>query len=145
MPFISVTRLRVRALRFLPAFAVNALRTRRQVRRADGFLSGSILADGAWTLWTMSAWDSQASMRRYMTTGSQKVAMPYLLDWCDEASVVHWDQPGEAPPSWAEADRRMRDSGRASKVRHPSPQHASLNYRAPRTTAAGPLQPARPR
>ena len=72
----------------------------------------------------MTAWDNQESMRRFMTSGSHKDAMPQLLDWCDEAAVVHWEQPEAALPSWTEADQRMRLSGRASKVRKPSAQHA---------------------
>jgi hypothetical protein len=34
----------------------------------------------------------------------------------------------------------MRESGRASKVLHPSPHHESLTYRAPRTTGGYPSQ-----
>lgn len=145
MSFVSVTRLRVRSFRFLLPFALHFLRTRRQVRDAPGFQGGSLLADRAWTFWTMTAWDSQASMRRYMTAGAHRAAMPRLLDWCDEASVVHWDQPGDALPTWPEADRRMRESGRPSKVRNPSPDHAALNYRGPRVVTAGPILPARAR
>jgi hypothetical protein len=63
--------------------------------------------------------------------------MQYLLDWCDEASVVDWDQAENALPSWSEADQRMRESGRPSRVRNPSPQHATLSYQPPRATAAG--------
>lgn len=143
MPFISITRLRVRSVRFLPSFALHFFRTRREVRNASGFQKGSLLADRAWTFWTMTAWDSQASMKRYMTTGSHRVAMPHLLEWCDEASVVHWEQSEEALPSWGDADKRMRESGRTSKVRHPGPQHADLSYRKPKTFAAGPVTPAR--
>src|SRR3982074_1304833 len=105
MPFISITRLRIRSLRFLPSFALNFLRTLQQVRNDAGVRGGSLLADRTWTFWTVTAWDSQASMRVYMTTGSHKVAMPHLLDWCDEASVVHWEQADETLPSWKEADR----------------------------------------
>ena len=141
MPFISVTRLRIRSIRFLPSFALYFLRTRRQVKEAPGFLGGSLLADRAWTFWTMTAWDSQTSMRDYMTAGAHRAAMPHLLDWCDEASVVHWDQPEHPLPSWPEVDRRMREGGRASKVRNPSPHHASLTYRTPRVVTAGPIRP----
>ena len=141
MSFVGVTRLRVRSLRFLPSFGVYVLRTRKQVREAPGFQGGSLLADRSWTFWTMTAWDSQQSMRRYMTTAPHRTAMPYLLEWCDEASVVHWDQPDDALPSWIEADRRMRQSGRASKVRNPSPHHATLSYQPPRVTAAGKIAP----
>ena len=80
----------------------------------------------------MTVWDSQDSMRRFMTSGSHRVVMPHLLDWCDEASVVHWDQPGDGPPTWNEADKHMRESGRASKVKFPSARHANLSYRTPR-------------
>jgi hypothetical protein len=80
-------------------------------------------------------------MRAFMTRGAHKSAMPHLLHWCDEASVAHWTQSDATLPSWTEADRRMRERGRASKVLHPSPQHATLNYRAPRTTTGGTIQP----
>jgi hypothetical protein len=92
MPFISITRLRVRSIRFLPFFMLYTFRSLRQVKSAAGFQNGGLLADRSWTFWTMTAWDNQESMRRFMTAGSHKEAMPRLLDWCDEASVVHWDQ-----------------------------------------------------
>jgi hypothetical protein len=142
MHFISVTRLRVRSVRFLPLFVLFAFRSLRQVKTAAGFQNGGLLADRNLTFWTMTAWDNQGSMRRYMTAGSHKEAMPRLLDWCDEASVVHWDQPEAALPAWTEADERMRANGHASKVRNPSPQHATLSYRAPRVTRGGQIRPA---
>ena len=142
MPFISITRLRIRSLRFVPGFALHALKSTGQVRSADGFQEGSLLQDRRWAFWTMTAWDSEQSMLRYMTGGSHKKVMPKLMDWCDEASVVHWEQSQSVLPSWAEADRRMRADGRASKVRKPSPQHATLSYRAPRLTRSGAIRKA---
>ncbi len=137
MVFVSLTRLRLRSVRFLPAFAWDGVQSQRQVRRADGFVTGKLLSDRSWTFWTMTAWDSQASMRAYMTTGAHKRAMPKLMEWCDEASVAHWEQDGPTLPTWEEADRRMRATGRVSKVRWPSAEHAGLRYRAPRTTMGG--------
>ena len=102
-----------------------------------------VAADRAWIFWTMTAWDSQASMRRYMTTGSHRVAMPLWLNWCGEASVVHWEQPDGALPTWTEAHKQMRENGRASKVRHPSTQRANLHYRNPRISTAGAIKPAK--
>lgn len=90
-------------------------------------------------------WDSEKSMRGYMISGPHREAMPHLLEWCDEASVVHWDQPEGYLPSWTEADRRMRESGRISKVRHPSADHAALSYRTPRLTGGAPILPAKKR
>ena len=134
MPFISITRLRVRSIRFLPFFMLYTFRSLRQVKSAADFQNGGILAHRSWTFWTITVWDAEESMRKFMLSGAHKIAMAHLMDWCDEASVAHWSQPDTQLPSWTEADRRIRESGRASKVRHPSPQHASLSYKAPRTT-----------
>ena len=141
MVFISVTRLRIRSWRFILSFAVHALRSRQQVRKARGFMTGALLNDRDRTFWTMTMWDSQQNMHAFMTSGAHKRVMPYLLDWCDEASIVHWTQPDATLPSWAEADARMRENGRASKVLHPSPQHATLSYRAPRITTGALIRP----
>ncbi|HEY9126203.1 MAG TPA: antibiotic biosynthesis monooxygenase [Acidobacteriaceae bacterium] len=132
MIFLSLTRLRIRSVFYLPLFAVYTLRSLRQVRRASGFLSGKLLPDHDRTFWTMTAWRDSGSMRAFMNSGAHKQAMPKLLSWCDEASVAHWGQEDLSLPSWEEADRRMRESGRPSKVKHPSSDHAGLTYRKPR-------------
>jgi hypothetical protein len=142
--FISLTRLRLRSIRFLPGFAVYAIRSLKQAQQSGGFLKGDVLRDRSWTFWTMTAWDSQASMQRFMISGVHKAAMPNLLHWCDEASVAHWEQTNEDLPSWEEADQRMRSQGRPSKVRNPSPHHANLTYQAPLLTRNMPFAPAKP-
>lgn len=142
MPFVSLTRLRIRSIRFLPQFVVHTTRSLRQVKHASGFQTGALLADRSWTFWTMTAWETQEKMRQYMISGSHKKAMAHLLEWCDEASVAHWEQPEESLPSWTTADERMRTTGRPSKVRNPSPHHGDLSYRIPRTTLGGPIRKA---
>jgi hypothetical protein len=142
MTFVSLTRLRIRSVRFLPLFVPHTLRSIQQIKTAPGFQDGALLADRDWTFWTLTAWDSQQSMRAYMTIGSHKKAMPHLMHWCDEASVAHWEQETSVLPLWTEADRRMRKTGLASKVLHPSVNHAALNYREPRTTRGGPIRRA---
>lgn len=132
MVFVSLTRLRIRSVRFMPMFAIHAVRSQRQVSKAAGSLKVALLPDRSFTFWTMTAWDSEESMRAFMISGAHKKAMPHLLHWCDEASVAHWTQEESTLPSWTEADKRMRETGRASKVNHPSPQHAGLEYRAPK-------------
>jgi len=126
----------------MPGFALYAIRSNQQVKKAPGFLHGSLLRDRNRVFWTMTAWDSAESMRAYMLSGAHRQAMPKLLDWCDEASVAHWEQADAQLPAWEEADRRMRQSGRISKVRHPSPQHAGMDFALPRTTAAAAIRKA---
>lgn len=131
MAFISVTRLRLRSWRFLPAFLFHTARANAQVKRAPGLLASSLLADRDLTYWTVTSWRDQSDMRRYMTSGAHLKAMPRLLHWCDEASIAHWTQESDTLPTWPEADQRMRAEGRPSKVLHPSPNH--------RNPGAGPL------
>jgi heme-degrading monooxygenase HmoA len=140
--FVSLTRLRIRSVRFMPSFALYALRSRKQASLAPGFLTGALLADRKFTFWTLTGWETQEDMRRYMTSCSHKRAMPHLLHWCDEASVASWMQDEPTLPDWNEADRRMRTQGRHSKVYHPSPHHADLSYAEPVTTASGPIRKA---
>lgn len=132
MVWVSLTRLRVRSVRFVPGFAWYAVQSNAQVSRAGGFLGKDLLADREWTFWTMTAWESRAAMLAYMTSGAHKRAMPKLMEWCDEASVAHWEQEDARLVGWEEADRRMRATGRASKVRYPSAAHARLGYREPK-------------
>ena len=98
MPFISLTRLRIRSIRFLPFFFIHTTRSMRQVRRAPGFLAGALLPDKHLTFWTMTAWDSEESMRQFMISGAHKAAMTHLIHWCDEASVTHWTHPSLHSP-----------------------------------------------
>jgi hypothetical protein len=132
-------------LRFLPGFVLHALKSRSQVQRAAGFQGGSLLADRRSTFWTMTAWDGEEAMRAYILAGDHRAAMPRLLAWCDEASVVHWVHDEQTLPSWRSAAERMRQEGRPSKVGNPSPNHAGLSFDVPRLTVAAPIPNRRPR
>ncbi len=123
--FVSVTRLRLRSIGFLPAFAWHTWASRRQLRRAAGFVGGQLAAEGARGFWTVTGWTDEAAMRRYRNTSAHQRAMPRLLHWCDEASVAHWEQEDPALPGPAESLDRMVREGRLSKVRHPSAAHAA--------------------
>ncbi len=137
--FVSLTRLRLRRLWFVPGFVRHALPSFRQAQTAPGFQDGSVLRDRRLTFWTMTAWKDLESMRAYMLSGAHQKAMPLFANWCDEGSVVHWEAAGPALPTWPEAEHRMRTQGRASKLRHPSPNHADLTFSPARTTTSAPM------
>lgn len=132
MAFVSVVRLRLRSVRFLPMFFVHANRSWRQAARSTGFLDGTLLPDDRHAYWAMTLWREQGDMMRYMGSGAHAHVMPKLVEWCDEASVVHWRQDGDAVPGWREADRRMRAEGRPSTLRRASPHHQALTFASPR-------------
>jgi hypothetical protein len=66
MPLVSITRLRVRALRYLPIFSFNALRAARQAKTASGNLAVSLLADANFAFWTRTLWQDDTAMRAFM-------------------------------------------------------------------------------
>lgn len=121
MPFVSITRLRVRAWRYLPAFLWNALASQRQLKRSDGFIQGALSTAPGRVFWTASVWTDDAVMKRFRDTAAHKTAMPTLLDFCDEASLAHWVQDTDRLPDPAGMLERLHTAGRLSKVRHPSP------------------------
>ncbi|MFO1183418.1 MAG: antibiotic biosynthesis monooxygenase [Bauldia sp.] len=132
MPFVSVTRLRIRSLRFLPAFFWHSETSARQARRAPGFLAGALLPDRNRAFWTLSIWEDEAAMRAYRASGAHLKAMPRLMDWADEALASHYEQEGTGL-DWAEAHRRLAASGKPSKLHHPASAEPNRAFPPPRT------------
>jgi hypothetical protein len=131
MPFVSITRLRVRAWHYLPAFILQALRSARQASLAPGNKAVTLLRDANLTFWTRTVWSEEAAMRDFMRAGVHRKVMPRLLEWCDEAAVAHWNQDALEPPAWEEAHRRLAHEGRTSRVSHPSPAQSRFEFPAP--------------
>lgn len=131
MSCVSITRLRVRSWRCLPAFFVYTLRSAWEARRAPGIEAATLLKDHGRTYWTRTVWTDEAAMKRFMASGGHRRAMPKLRELCDEAAVARWTQEGATPPDWSEAHRRMQHEGRASKVNHPSDAHTAYRIPAP--------------
>lgn len=125
MALISVTRLQLRTWRVLPGFLSMTLGSWRQAQQAPGNLGVRLVREAGLIFWTLTAWEDETAMRAYMTTGNHRQAMPKLMDWCDEAAVVHWTQPTAELPDMAEAHRRMQTEGHFSRVRNPSPDQAA--------------------
>lgn len=140
MVFVSATRLRVRAWRFLPMFFIYAFLSSRQAARAPGSLRVWVLNEEDRVFWTCSLWESQAATRAFMTAGAHLRVMPRLMDWCDEASVAHWEQQEPEAPDWEVVHTRMQSEGRRSKVKHPSAAHQAFQIRPLRPQALRPVR-----
>jgi hypothetical protein len=124
MALVSITRLRVRSIRYLPGFLLRAMASMRQARMSAGCVFADVRREAGFVFWTRTLWRDEPSMRAFMMNGAHRAVMPKLLDWCDEASVTHWTEQGDDPPDWQTAATRMRTDGRTSRVRHPSAAHA---------------------
>jgi hypothetical protein len=119
MPFVSVTRLELRSLRYLPALIWDTYAIRRQASRSPGFIAGTLPAEPLRTFWTLTVWEDKASMLRFRNSDQHLRSMPRLLRWCDEASYAHWEQAERSLPSLAEAHARLLASGVRSKTLKP--------------------------
>jgi Domain of unknown function (DUF3291) len=128
----SVTRLRVRSLRFLPAFLWRSLLSQRQVMRAPGFIGGRLLIDRELTFWTLTAWESEQAMKAFRGSGVHARVMPRLSEWCSEASYTHWTPTEETLPPWDDAYERLVAEGRLSRVAHPTKNHEDRRFPKPR-------------
>lgn len=136
MPFVSVTRLRVRSWRYLPVFLIQFLRILRQAKDAQdagGNLAVSVLRDADRTYWTRTVWSSEMAMRGFMRSMAHRRVMPQLGNGATRA-LAHWVQDQPEPPSWLEAHRRLRRQGRRSRVDHPSEGHRRFEIPQPAST-----------
>lgn len=133
MPYVSVTRLRVRSWIYFPSFALQTLRIARQAASSEGNLAVELLRDRRNTFWTLTSWSGVDAMKAFQMAGPHGPTMRRLLEWCDEAALVHWTQPGPELPTWQEAHRRLQQEGRPSKVNHPSAVHLAHAFPAPAT------------
>jgi hypothetical protein len=133
MPLVSITRLRVRSLRYLPAFLLGSLRSAREAKNALGNLAVSVLSDAHFAFWTRTLWTDEPSMRTFMLAPAHRAVMPKLLQWCDEAAVTHWLQDSLGLPPWPEVHRRLQSKGRTSKLDHPSAAQLRFEIPPPKT------------
>lgn len=120
---VSITRLRVRSIFYLPLFALHAFRSGAQAQRAEGLQDIATRVEAWDTHWTRTVWSEEASMKRFRNSGAHQLAMRLLSEMCSEASYTRWQQETPEPPTWDEARRHMLEHGALSKVKHPSKFH----------------------
>ncbi len=108
MIHVSLTRLRVRSLFFMPLFGLYAARSNRQVQHAPGFLNGSLLPDDHRVFWTMTAWDSPAIMRAYMR--SEQISLPTNGRPTRSRGKSRSDRPAGSGPVRQDVSRYLRSN-----------------------------------
>ena len=126
MPFLSLTRLRLRGWLKLPRFMLHASRSRRQAESAQGFIGGALSGDPPrLTFWTATVWESEAAMRAFLVSSPHREAMLVLGELCEEASVAHLERESDQVPDGADAVIIMEDVGRVLRLPRPSAGHAA--------------------
>lgn len=74
MVWVSITGLTVRSPRHVPVFWWHAIRSMMQARRAEGIVGVEARRVGG-VQHTLSVWESEEAMRRFVTTGAHLAAM----------------------------------------------------------------------
>jgi len=120
MPFVSVTRLRVKSIFFLIPFMRANEASVKELKASVGLLKGKELIDKKLTFWTITIWENEESMKAFRGSYSHRNAMQYLPKWCDEASYHHWVQEDNEVPDWDTISEKLYSQGKLSKVRNPS-------------------------
>ena len=120
MPFISVTRLRVKSLFFLIPFMRANEASVNEIKVSKGLLKGKELIDKKLTFWTVTIWENEESMKKFRGSITHRNAMQQLPKWCNEASYHHWIQEDDEFPSWDIVSKKLYSEGKLSKVRNPS-------------------------
>jgi hypothetical protein len=133
MPFVSVTRLRLRSIRFLiPFFRANEAAVRALVR-TEGFMGGAELTDRGLVFWTWTVWENEEAMRSFRNGPAHVEAMKGLPRWCSEASYGHWtEELNSLQLDWGALYQGMSEHGRLTKVRHPSSRQLQGIFPPPR-------------
>lgn len=140
---VSITRLRVRSIVYLPLFMFHAMRTMLQAQKAPGIMSVETRFEWNNVVWTKTIWQDEPAMKKYRSSGAHQVAMRLLSEICSEASYARWQQDPPSPPTWEEAHRRMLTEGKLSRVKYPSALHAA-GKTAPETMMPGFVPPMPP-
>lgn len=135
---VYLTRLRLRSRWLIPRFLLANIPIMKQLARTPGFIDGRSILEFRAAFWTMSLWESADAMKAFRNAGAHGAVMPKNIDWSIESSGASWERDSLA--TWPEAHAHMTAHGYATRVRHPSPDHAGLTFPAPRPLLHFPLK-----
>lgn len=130
MPFVSITRLRVKSFWNLIGFMRANEASVKQLLKIPGFLSGKELVDKELVFWTLTVWDEETTMKTFRNSTAHKKAMQKLPFWCSEASYYHWVQENQHVPGWNDASQKLLKDGKITKVRQPSANQLNNSFPA---------------
>jgi hypothetical protein len=131
MPVIVVTRLRLRDPAFFDEFFAAAVAVVEQASKSVGNVGADVLADANNTFWTRTAWQERRLMDEFVGAQPHLQTMSRIDDWCDEATFIDWEQPGEDLPDWQYGYRRLIAEGQGASLTQPSDAHASRAFPPP--------------
>lgn len=106
---VMASRFRLRSVRDVLPFLLDAMRVRRQVLASDGALGVSLAAHPLRReFWTLSAWRGRAELEAMAHAEPHRTVMRRYRGKAAVAQFVFWEVPVTAlPVSWSDARRRI--------------------------------------
>jgi heme-degrading monooxygenase HmoA len=106
---VMASVLRLDSIRRLPGFLRSAMAIRQQLLRADGAVGVSLNTALPRTFFTLSAWRSRHALNAFVRSEPHISSMRRYRPAMAEVRFVFWNTTADTlPPSWSEAQRRLR-------------------------------------
>jgi hypothetical protein len=107
--YVSITGLTLRSLIFVPEFWWHAIRSMAQARQATGILSVDA-REISGVHHTLSVWENEAAMRRYLVSGAHLEAMRSFHRIATGKTVGYL---ADATPRWEDVHDIWRERGQS--------------------------------
>ena len=107
MVYVSITGLRLKSMRHAPRFWWHAVRSMQQAKRAPGNILAETRTIGG-VHHTLSVWESEAAMRRYLGAGAHLQAMR-VFAYVASGSTLGYAT--DDPPDWSRVHDIWRERG----------------------------------
>jgi hypothetical protein len=120
VPVVSITRARLRSIRFLLPFARCTLRCWWQARNKAGNLGVRLRKTRGLRFWTLTIWKDEDALKAYRDVLLRGKVVPRARHWFDENSAARWEQENMEMPRWEDAASRLKEHGHLYEVDHPS-------------------------
>jgi hypothetical protein len=141
MPYLSMTRLKLRSPRYLPSFLIYNSQIVEEIRVSHGFLKGKQSATLNLSMWTATLWNSYVDLQRFYRTGSHAKVMSQIDMWSSEAASGNREVYSLDIPSWQSIGLFLTESGHFLNLKNPSHKHQERTIQAPRFLVTVPITP----
>jgi hypothetical protein len=131
MPFIVVTRLRLRDSAFFDEFFASAVAVVEQATNSEGNLGADVLAEANNTFWTRTAWKERGLMDAFVRSEPHVNTMGRLDEWCDEATFVDWEQASAGLPDRQEGYGHLIANGQVASLTNAADAHHARDFPSP--------------
>jgi len=123
MPYLSMTRLKLKSPGYLPSFLVHNGQIVKEIRVSDGFLKGKQGVTLDLSMWTTTLWDSYTNLQKFYRSGSHRKVMSQIDVWSSEAVSGHREVHSFDLPSWKSVGVLLAESGHFVNLEEPSLKH----------------------